>query len=135
MSFFSRFEAKLDDKSRIAVPSRFRGQFGSEPAYLTSSEDACIAVYTRETFDEKATRIRAMRDETWEGREAHRKFFGDTADPTPDSQGRLVLSAQLMDHAGLKKPCDVLIVGAGDWFEVWDPQTYADRQANRGQVA
>ena len=127
MGFFSQFDAKLDEKSRISIPSRFRGQFGSEPAYLTSSEDACIAVFTKEAFDKKAIRVQAMGDDTRAGRDAHRKFFGDTDDTVPDAQGRLVLTQRLMTHAGLKKPCDVLIIGAGDWFEVWDPQAYANR--------
>ena len=51
------------------------------------------------------------------------------------AQGRLVLTQRLMTHAGLKKPCDVLIIGAGDWFEVWDPQAYANRNEPKPEQA
>jgi MraZ protein len=123
MPFLGRFEAKLDDKNRMAIPAKYRDQFDA-PAYLTSGEESCIKVFTKAAYERKAEKVNALPDDTPDGRNARRRFFGDSADVTKDAQGRLLIPASLIGHAGLDK--DLAIVGAGDWFEIWDPQRYRD---------
>ncbi len=117
----------LDDKNRVAIPARWRDQFDA-PAYLTSGREKCITVYTKLEFEKASESILAMPPGTKEGRDARRKFFGDTRDVTKDAQGRLLIPQFLIDHAGLVQ--DVTLVGNGDWFEIWDKPTYAQYDAD-----
>ena len=42
--------------------------------------------------------------------------------PTPDSQGRIVLTSALLEHAGISK--NAVIVGCGKYAEIWDEELY-----------
>lgn len=126
MALIGTFDHVLDDKKRIAIPARWRDQFDA-PAYLTSGEEKCIAVYTKSDFDSASAKILAVPASLREGRDARRKFFGDTRDVAKDAQGRLGIPQSLIDHAGLKQ--DVVLVGTYEWFEIWDRDTWAEYNA------
>jgi MraZ protein len=40
-----------------------------------------------------------------------------------DSAGRVMLSGRQLEHAGIDR--DVVVIGAGDCLELWDPSTWA----------
>jgi MraZ protein len=125
MPFLGRYEARLDAKFRMPSPAKFRAQFDA-PAYLTSGEEPCIAVYTKDTFEAAAAEVQAIPASTPEGRAARRKFFGDAHDVAKDAQGRLLVPPPLRGHAGLQQ--DVVVIGAGDWFEIWDAARWRETQ-------
>jgi len=124
--FLGQFEHQMDEKNRIAIPARFRDRFEA-PALLTASPDGCIAVYTREGYESAYAEILALPTQASAGRTARRRFFGQTHEVKKDAQGRLVIPAALIAHAGLKK--DVVAVGAGEWFEYWDKDAWAVQDA------
>lgn len=124
MSFLGLYDYQLDDKKRVAMPPRYRDQFDG-PAILISSKDPCIAVYTQKSFEAAAQEIESIPAGSREGREARRRFFGTAEPVTKDGQGRLLIPQRLIDHAALKK--DVLVVGVGAWFEIWDRDSYLSR--------
>ena len=128
MALVGTFDHVLDDKKRIAIPARWRDQFDA-PAYLTSGKEKCIAVYTKTDFDAASAAILAVPASTQEGRDARRKFFGDTRDVAKDAQGRLGIPHFLVEHAGLKQ--DVILVGTHEWFEIWDRDTWIEYNAAR----
>ncbi|MFN0146484.1 MAG: division/cell wall cluster transcriptional repressor MraZ [Dehalococcoidia bacterium] len=124
MAFLGTFEARLDEKNRMPIPAKYRDQFDA-PAYLTSGEEPCIAVYTRDSFEARAAAVKANSADDEQGRDALRKFFGDAHDVARDAQGRLLIPQRLLLHAGLTK--DVTVVGSGDWFEIWDAASWRTR--------
>lgn len=124
--FLGQYEHQMDEKNRIAIPIRFRDRFETI-AFLTASPDGCIAVYTRESYESAYAEILALPTQSSAGRTARRQFFGQTHEVKKDAQGRLVIPAALIAHAGLKK--DVVAVGAGECFEYWDKDALALRNA------
>ena len=44
------------------------------------------------------------------------------AQATPDSQGRVVLPVELVEHAQIEK--ETVIVGCGDYAEIWAESVY-----------
>lgn len=56
------------------------------------------------------------------GRLQRREFFSKAEECLLDAQGRFILPPQFVEHADLKK--EVLIVGTGDHFEIWQPQRW-----------
>lgn len=127
MSFLGSVEYQMDDRNRVAIPPKYRDQFDA-PAIMTTSKDRCVAVYTQEGFDQAAAIVEAIPADTPEGRKARRFFFGNAYPVAKDGQGRLLMPPRLIEHAGLKK--DVMVVGLGDWFEIWDAPTYLARVAS-----
>lgn len=117
IGFTGKQDQLLDDKNRMAIPAKWREHFDA-PAYLTSGDEPCIAVYTKAAFEAAAAEVLSLPAGTKEGRDGRRKFFGDAHDVGKDSSGRLLIPAPLIKHAGLEK--DLMVVGAGEWFEIWD---------------
>ena len=127
MTFLGRYPARLDDKFRVPIPSKYRDRFDA-PAYLTSGNGPYIAVYTKETFDAASAEVKEIPANTEAGQKARRKFFGDANDVTKDLQGRLLIPPLLRTRAGLVEKGEVMIVGAGEWFEIWDAETWQQTQ-------
>ena len=54
-------------------------------------------------------------------------IFGDAIPLSFDSEGRIILPAELMDHAGLGE--HAAFVGMGHKFQIWEPKALKERQA------
>ena len=52
----------------------------------------------------------------------HRKLKGRARDVEVDASGRIMLTAELREAAGIDK--DVVVVGNTGYFEVWDAKRY-----------
>jgi MraZ protein len=59
------------------------------------------------------------------GLEAH--FLGNAQDVEIDSAARVLVAPELRTAAGLSK--DVMLLGMGSHFELWDAQRYAAHEA------
>ena len=56
-----------------------------------------------------------------------RIFLGNAQDLELDGTGRVLISPELRQAAGLSK--DVLLMGMGTYFELWDKATYDAKEA------
>lgn len=126
MLFLGSVEYQMDDRNRVSIPPRYREQFDA-PAVMTSGKERCVAVYTQTGFDEAASVVRSLPVDSEEGRRARRFFFGHAFHQTRDSQGRLLVPRELVEYAGLNK--DVVVIGLGEWFEIWDKATWLDHES------
>jgi len=61
------------------------------------------------------------------GREMRRYLIGGAAEVEIDKQGRVLIPGNLRQFAHLEK--NLVLVGAGDYFEIWDEQAWD--QANQ----
>ena len=60
-----------------------------------------------------------------------RIFLGNAMDATLDAASRLLISPELRAAAGLSK--EVMLLGMGSHFELWDAQRYAAHEAEAMQ--
>lgn len=127
MSFYGKTPQMLDDKKRVAIPARWRDQFDA-PAFLTASPDGCIAIYTKLDFEAASKEVLAVPASSKDGRDRRRRFFANTHDVAKDSAGRLLIPQPLIEHARLTR--DVVVVGSGEWFEVWDKSAWDEYNAD-----
>jgi MraZ protein len=110
-------EHAIDDKSRLTLPSKFRGHF-ADGVVLTRGMDGCLYAYPRAEWERMAEAIGSLDDLSPEGRTMKRFFFSAAAVDEPDRQGRIVVPAGLARHAGLGR--DVVVAGVYDHLEIWD---------------
>jgi MraZ protein len=111
-------EHTIDDKNRLTLPSRFRQSF-ADGVVLTRGIEPCLAVYTREGWDDFVrSRLAGLDRFSREARDMRRYLFSGTVVADLDRQGRVTLPAALMAKAELGR--DVVVAGVGDYLEVWD---------------
>lgn len=122
---------KLDDKGRLTLPAKYREHF-ADGVVVTRVQEGCLAVYDVETFDSLDARFESRGTSEADVRAYQRWLNSGSHDDVPDRQGRITLPAPLRAFAGLDH--DVVVLGAGDRVEVWEPERWAQQSAHLDEV-
>lgn len=122
--FIGRYEHSLDGKGRVILPARIRSNFESPLAVVSKYRERCLALWTPEAFDKEAEEMAALMDGSPEERARARAFSMGSAEVDLDRQGRVALPQYLRDFAGMAEGSTVLINGAFDHVELWNPQLW-----------
>jgi len=117
----------MDAKGRLAVPTRHREVLQALCAgqlTVTKHPEGCLMVFPRPAWEAFRDRIAAlpMSAAGWK-----RVFLGNAMDVEIDGAARVLISPELRAAAGLQK--DVMLLGMGSHFELWDAATYAAHEA------
>jgi MraZ protein len=124
LAFHGTFEHTLDSKNRLTMPAKFRASL-SDGVFLVRSEDPCISVYPAADYEEiTAAALAGMNPLSRTAKDAKRLFHSRADHIELDGAGRVVLAARHLEHAGFSSR-EVVITGAGDSLELWDPETWA----------
>lgn len=112
------YEHTIDDKNRLTLPAKFRRAF-VDGVVVTRGMDGCLYAYTRSDWEALVKgRLGSLDPLSKEGRRLQRFFFSAAAEGELDKQGRVMLPAALIQHAGLGR--DVVVAGVYDHLEIWD---------------
>jgi MraZ protein len=130
--FLGTYTPRLDDKGRLALPAKFRSALEGG-IVITKGPQRCLCAYPVAEFERLTEQLRdtpAPRGGTSEltPQDDTRVFFASASLEVPDAQGRVTLSAQQREYAGLSKDCAV--IGHNFRFEIWDAaawQAYLSR--------
>ncbi len=116
----------LDAKGRMSVPSRYREALQGQAegrVTITKHPDGCLLLFPRPEWEVFRDKIAALpMDAHW----WRRIFLGNASDVDVDGSGRVLISPELRIAAALDK--EVILLGMGKHFEVWDAQTYAAKE-------
>ena len=117
----------LDAKGRLSVPTRHRDVLSATAngqLTITRHPHGCLMVFPRPEWEKFASRIAALpMSDLW----TKRIFLGNAQDVEIDSAARVLVAPELRTAAGLSK--DVMLLGMGSHFELWDAQRYAAHEA------
>lgn len=122
MFFTGKFPYLLDERNRVPIPPHYRAAFDTGAYITTGGSDPCLVLHTPDSLAQAAAIIEAIPPDTDLGEEARRDFYGNMQPIKKDPQGRITLSPEFLQHAGLKK--EVLVVGTGRRMEIWDQATF-----------
>src|SRR5215472_7853249 len=122
--FLGEFEHSIDDKSRLAVPARFRAAL-QEGLVLTRGLDRCLVIWDTDSWRAQAERVRTLNPWQSDARRLQRHFFSGAVPAQPDKLGRVVIPQLLREYAQLDG--EVVVVGLADRIEVWSPTAW-DRE-------
>jgi MraZ protein len=102
----------LDDDQCLVLPQRVSEQMcNPRRLYLTPGPDECLWVCDATALERLTSRLAPS---------ARRLYFAQTAQVTVDRSGRIVVPEWLSPVAALHQ--DVILLGVGDHFELWDTQ-------------
>ena len=126
MSFTGEFRHTIDAKGRLIVPSRMRDELAGDIAVLVTYLDGCIAMFSKEGFERFEQQLMGLERSREESRALIRTMGSGTHEDEVDKQGRITVPAKLRTYAGIEK--DVVILGAFDHAELWNPQAWAAKE-------
>ena len=124
--FLSSFENKIDKKGRVSVPATFRSYlntlgyngFISYPSFNHSALEAC----SQDRIEKLSSTIDSLNPF-----EEKRDYFAtsvlsESENHQFDTEGRVSISEKLLNHAKIKN--NVLFVGLGKTFQIWEPKIF-----------
>ncbi len=124
--FLSSYENKIDKKGRVSVPATFRSHlnsigyngFISYPSFNHLALEAC----SQDRIEKLSNTIDSLNPF-----EAKRDFFAtsilsESENLQFDTEGRVSISDKLLNHAKIKN--NVLFVGLGKTFQIWEPKSF-----------
>jgi len=131
--FLGEFQHSLDPKGRVILPARFRQILG-ERAVLTTQDDGCLAIWSPEEFEVKASEMNERRKGGTADRSVARAFFADADEFELTGQGRVSIPGTLREFAGLTQ--NVVVTGQYDHVEIWDAARWQQtKQAGSSELA
>ncbi len=125
--FLGKYQHTLDNKGRLTIPSRFRELLAADGAYVTQGFDHNLMVYTAQAFDRIYQRVNRMNVTDANARLLKRLVFSTAERVEVDKAGRILIPEHLRLSAGLQS--EAIVVGAGDYFEIWSPEAWAEQMA------
>jgi MraZ protein len=123
--FLNQYHHSFDDKGRLTIPAKFR-ILPEEGAYVIQGLDRNLMVLPPDVFQVIYDRLMGMSLTDPGARLLRRVILGNALKVTPDGAGRILLTQNLRNYAGLEG--EVVFVGQGDYFEIWSPADWKDQE-------
>ncbi len=117
------YKNTLDEKGRIQLPSKLRGNLSGNVLIVTQSLDRCLWLYTPEEWKNLSSKImEAASPFNTQNRLVLRRLIAPAQEVEFDKSGRLSIPQSLREYAGLTKDC--VILGINKYMELWHSETY-----------
>lgn len=115
--FLGEYTYLIDDKKRLAIPSKFREALGKK-AVITRGLDNCLFLYPMNDWDVLAKKLSQMPLSQADARGFARIMLAGAMEVSLDRLGRILVPDYLKDYAGLKK--EAVVAGLYNRIEIWD---------------
>jgi MraZ protein len=107
---------QIDEKGRIALPSKYRDAFG-DAVYLTLGQDGALYAYPEAEWRAVAEGVRSTPVSGQDARDRARMFYANAEQARLDKQGRMVIPQVLREQIHLER--EAVVLGLGDHLEIW----------------
>ena len=118
--FTGEYEHNVDAKNRIFVPARFRDELGETFMVARDLRGARLKLFSLAGWQQYIAPI--MEQERKISEKALRYLHRNAMQVSPDSQGRILLSRELLDYAEINK--NAVIVGCSSYAEIWSAENW-----------
>ena len=126
--FTGLYRHTLDEKGRVTIPSPWRAAHEEEDVFLaTPHPDGYVAVLPPSEVEKLHAKIALLALSDGAGQDFASRFFAQTQSFSFDKQGRVGLTADLLEHAGIAK--DAVLVGSLTKFNMYSPTRWKKVEA------
>ena len=125
--FLGEYEYKLDEKGRVPVPPKFRGDL-RDGIILVPGPEKCIFAYSPLEWKKLSESLNSGALPSNKMRKLNRALFSTAFRLNVDGQGRIALPVPLRNYAGIGE--DVVITGVNTYLEIWDKQLWEEEKTN-----
>ncbi len=119
--FIGEYQHSIDQKGRVALPSKMRRDLGSG-AVVTRGIDNCLWVFPKNEWQTLAEKLSSLPLSDANSRAFSRLMLAGAMEVEFDSQGRALIPGYLRKYATLKK--NVIIAGLYKRLEIWDQEKW-----------
>ena len=119
----------LDAKGRLAIPTRYRERIAARcdgQMVATVDKDYCLLIYPFPDWEEIERKLIRLPSLNRKARRLQRLMVGHATEIDMDGHGRILLSRELRDFAGLGR--QAMLIGLGNKFELWDEDTWSQNR-------
>jgi len=124
--FLGQYEHTMDEKGRMTIPARFRESM-EDGAYITRGFDQNLVVWTAPAFELIYQRISQLSITDPLARQLRRLIFSHADRVEVDRVGRILIPQFLREAVQIGN--SVMVVGAGETFEIWSAERWAEQEA------
>ena len=128
IGFVGEYLHTVDQKGRVALPSKFREALG--PRFYIARGLTTAFVYPSEEWALVLDKIKSMPLNQREARDYQRYFLSGATDVEPDRQGRLSCRCR-SEYAGITRMSDT---GVGTRVEIWDKEVWDRKKIDIGKT-
>lgn len=130
--FIGEYHHSIDDKSRMAVPAKFRDAL-KHGAVVTKGLDECLVVYPQAQWQALADKVSQLPMSQANSRAFSRFLLSGAMDVELDKQGRMLLPDYLRQYAKMGRK--VIVVGLHTRLEIWDEKQWEAYRAKTEQAS
>lgn len=119
------YRYSLDEKSRLMIPVKMRGEIDGNILILTRGAEKCLWLFPPEEwqlFSENLISSTSIYEK--KGRLIRRRIISPAQEVEVDKSGRIIIPSTMREYAQLKKEC--IILGQGKSIEIWDDDLYKE---------
>jgi MraZ protein len=121
------YEYAMDARGRVPVPPRYRQIFAEGAIISQGNPYSCLRLFSAAAFERQAALYTSQPGTRKAGRIVRQGFFARSYPVELDGQGRILIPAPLREFAQLES--NVLVVGTGEWLEIWAPERFQTQMA------
>ena len=134
--FMGEYHHSIDDKGRLIIPSKFRGELG-ESFVITRGLENCLFVYSLVEWNKIVGKLKNLPFTKKDARNFTRFFLSGATVCELDKQGRVNIQSSLQEFASISKDC--VIIGVNDRIEIWSKEKwegfYSENSENLSDIA
>ena len=119
------YECRLDNKSRIILPSGLKKQINPEANdrfAITRGMEVCLVLYPWDAWEAQRNQFEDLNLFDRESRRFMRAFQNGANEVEMDNQNRILLPKKLLDYAKIEK--EIILFAYSDRIEIWDKAAY-----------
>jgi MraZ protein len=117
----------LDAKGRMAIPVRYRERLLTVGGKVvaTVDRDHCLLIYPLPDWEEIERKLMRLPTLNKQVRRLQRLMLGYATELEMDGHGRVLLTRELREFAGLDR--QAWLIGQGNKFELWSDERWSKR--------
>ena len=115
----------IDAKGRLAIPTRYRDRLATRSngqLVVTVDRDYCLLLYPYPDWEEIERKLIRLPSLNKQARRLQRLMVGYATELELDGNGRILLSRELREFAGIER--QAILIGQGNKFELWNDEIW-----------